>query len=146
MKTSDLDAVAPLFPVNRTAGRVAAKGDQFNFVPARDQKTSHVPCPSRPPPADSSFVDLTGQRIGKLTVIGYARDQGSKQTSGSLFNVKCVCGLYEQRRRKALTCPEYSKRAACSECDRVQQNREMYGVHAQKMRQRLEAKKSRRVV
>ena len=97
MKTSDLDAVAPLFPVNRTAGQVTAKGEHFDYVPEATHRVSDVPFPSKPPPNTPQFIDLTGQKFGKLTVVGYARDQGNTNTSGALFNVRCVCGRYEQR-------------------------------------------------
>ena len=137
MKTSDFYAVAPLTPVNRTAGNVASRGDHFEFRDKPTKKVMHAPPLPVPIPRNPQFVDLTGKKVGRLTVVSYA----GEHKGSTRWNVRCVCGLYEQRRRKALNSPEYAKTAACSECDAVAQNRLLYRPEN---RAALDAKRQRR--
>lgn len=143
MRTSDFYAVAPLMPVNKTAGNVTAKGEQFRFKGPEHHRSSDVPLPSKPVPFSLNRENMIGVKVGRLTVVSYAANQNPKKSS--LWNVRCVCGRYEQRRRKSLLDAEYAKRAACNECDRVAENRKMYGVEAARKRDALNAKTSRYV-
>lgn len=45
------------------------------------------------------FVDLTGIRSGRLTVLGIAVDVSA---NGTRWVVRCVCGSYELRRTRYL--------------------------------------------
>jgi hypothetical protein len=137
MKTSDFYAVAPLAPVNSTAGRVASRGEHFVYKPKASTARSHAPLPCGPKPDTPQFVDLTGMKVGRLTVVGYAVQTGENK-SGSLWNVRCVCGFYEQRRRKALL---KATSTSCSECHLVEQNRKLY---RQENKHHLAMKKLRR--
>ncbi|MCS0459517.1 hypothetical protein [Rhizobium favelukesii] len=101
----DMDAVAPLLPGDKVAGRVAARGEHFEFTPAQSTKV-HSPDPilSRRPTESEfalpSFVDLTGVKIGRLTVLGIAVDVIT--STGQRWVVRCVCGSYEVRRARYL--------------------------------------------
>lgn len=99
----DLDAVAPLFPSDKVAGRVAARGEHFEWSPPEHWVHSSDPIPRRAPTpverAMPAFVDLTGLRSGRLTVLGIAIDV---TVNGTRWVVRCVCGSYELRRAKYL--------------------------------------------
>ena len=62
-------------------------------------------------------INLTGSKVGKLTVLGMADFPGRKHHAA--WVVRCVCGYYETRKAKALRDTAYAERAACSECDYV---------------------------
>ncbi|OCJ05302.1 hypothetical protein A6U87_14965 [Rhizobium sp. AC44/96] len=100
----DMYAVAPLLPGDKVAGRVAARGEHFEWSPPERQIHSSEPLALRAPsPAERSvfsFVDLTGIKAGRLTVLGIAADL--YLSSGQRWVVRCVCGAYEVRRAKYL--------------------------------------------
>ncbi|QJS27452.1 hypothetical protein [Rhizobium ruizarguesonis] len=97
----DMDAVAPLYPSDKVAGRVAARGEHFEWEPARSGKVhSDLPLAHRAPTerelADPTYVDLSGATIGRLKVIGVAADVTSRGNQN--WVVRCVCGAYETRK------------------------------------------------
>lgn len=99
----DLNSVAPLFPSDKVAGRVSAKGEHFEWAPNQSGKVhSADPLPVRMPMPQElgqpTFVDLKGQRIGRLTVLGISAAFVS--TAGTNWVVRCVCGSYETRKAK----------------------------------------------
>lgn len=100
----DMYAVAPLMPSDKVAGRVASKGEHFEWSPPERQIHSSEPLALRSPsPAERSvfsFVDLTGLKAGRLKVLGIAADP--YLSSGQRWVVRCVCGAYEVRRAKYL--------------------------------------------
>jgi hypothetical protein len=103
LRSVDLNAVAPLRPADLTAGRVASKGEEWK---PRVELPSHILHWDAPPPmvpfhdVHGTDVDLTGKKIGRLTVIGVLdRDGGA----GSMrWVVRCTCGDYEVRKPQAL--------------------------------------------
>ncbi|MBY5682666.1 hypothetical protein HFO32_10905 [Rhizobium leguminosarum] len=99
----DMDAVAPLCPSDKVAGRVASRGEHFEWQPNKSGKIhSDVPLATRSPSnaerALPMFVDLTGHKIGRLSVMGIAAAYNS--TNGQNWVVRCVCGYYETRKAK----------------------------------------------
>jgi hypothetical protein len=99
----DMDAVAPLMPGDKVAGRVAARGEHFEFTPSQIGKAhSSTPIASRRPAANElgqpNFKDLTGIRIGRFTVLGIASEISTG--NGQNWVVRCVCGIYETRKAK----------------------------------------------
>ena len=100
----DFDTVAPLMPFDKTAGRVVARGEHFEWKPPLSTKIhSADPIPTRRPTAAEltlpSFVNLAGIRFGRLSVLGIATEIPSKG-NGQRWVVRCVCGAYETRRAK----------------------------------------------
>lgn len=98
----DFDAVAPLHPSDKVAGRVAARGEHFEWSPAPHHTHSADPIAVRRPSEgelkQASFVDLTGVKVARLTVIGIAAEIVSG--NGTNWVVRCVCGSYETRKAK----------------------------------------------
>jgi len=80
-------------PINVTAAKVLFKGE--DFTPDKKILTAHSysPFPTRLVPKNS--VDLTGESVGRLTVIGLAEKRG-------MWVVRCDCGRYTMRRAKAI--------------------------------------------
>ncbi|MBX4889795.1 hypothetical protein [Rhizobium bangladeshense] len=99
----DMYAVAPLLPSDKVAGRVAAKGEHFEWCPPSTTVHSSDPIPHRAPTAAErvmpEFVDLTGIKSGRLTVLGMAVEVSA---NGTRWVVRCVCGSYELRRTRYL--------------------------------------------
>jgi len=123
MRTTKHDQIYPHHPVDNLASRVIKKGSTFDYVPATDTRVlDAVPVSSRAIPQNPQFVDLTGVKFGRLTVLSYA---GASRSKGALWNVRCVCGAYEQRRAKFLK-TGIADDALCSECHRHRENRKMY--------------------
>lgn len=121
MKTVAWDKVISSAPLNKDAA-IARDGGGTSWEPEKKPHSafirSHAPIPVKP--RDRTWmVDLTGLKVGKLTVLGVADFPGRKQTAA--WVVRCVCGYYETRKAKTLRCPTYAERAACSECDYVAQ-------------------------
>ena len=98
----DMNAVAPLIPGDKVAGRVSARGEHFDWKPQPGKIHSSEPIPVRPPNEHERslpfFRDLTGARIGRLLVQGIATNFTS--TNGQNWAVRCVCGSYETRKAK----------------------------------------------
>ena len=68
----NLADVAPLYPINRSAMAVSLKGEHYDW--RSDTFHSSTPLPWRFPNDgeldNPSFVDLWGEQVGRLTVIG----------------------------------------------------------------------------
>lgn len=131
----DVDAVAPLLPGDRVAGRVASRGEHFEWQ-CKDRKVhSPEPIPYRRPnrieSITPSFTDLTGLKFGRLTVLGIAADIPSNGT-GQRWVVRCVCGAHETRKArsiKAATSGERQEDSAfmCAWCDNNQRLQKGFG-------------------
>jgi hypothetical protein len=101
-------------PVNKTTARVIAKG--FEYVAKKKITTADQPTPflTRPFPyknaknlAETNGEDLTGEKIGWLTVIGLSKEHSGKWVA------RCVCGTYTLRSGKAIKNQE-------NDCDRCE--------------------------
>lgn len=101
----DFDTVAPLMPFDKTAGQVAARGESFEWSPSPGNIHSTDPIAHRPPireeQANPEFINLTGARTGRLTVLGVAAEIPSNG-NGQRWVVRCVCGAYETRKAKSI--------------------------------------------
>ena len=99
-----IDDIHARVPVDRTAAMVTSKG--FDYVP--DKKIaieeSDFPIPTANPPADvalnPSFSDLSGNRFGRLTVMGLHANRLNR------WVCRCDCGRYTTRSAKAVRNPE----------------------------------------
>lgn len=93
---------------------LADLGQLKNAPQSSDGGWQDAPLPVLPTPKISGFVDLTGQKIGRLRVIGYA-GPALKQRS-ALWVVQCACGRYSRRRSSNLRAPDAAQRAHCQRC------------------------------
>jgi len=99
----DFDVIAPLMPFDKTAGRVAARGEHFEWQPASNVLHTSAPIPTRRPNdvelKNRQFVDLSGQKVGRFTVMGISE---VVTCNGQNWTVRCVCGSYETRKTKTV--------------------------------------------
>ncbi|TAY66532.1 hypothetical protein ELG88_09665 [Rhizobium leguminosarum] len=98
----DFDSVAPLYPSDKVAGRVAGRGEHFEWTPNQATKIhSADPLAVRRPTENElsrpDYVDLTGSRLGRLMVMGVAAEITG---NGQKWVVRCVCGSYETRKAR----------------------------------------------
>jgi hypothetical protein len=101
---------------NKTAA-VVARGKGVHWEAKINPQIVHqdLPLPVVPFPGHPEH-DVTGQTFGRMRVIGYA---GRANSSGQgLWVVRCACGSYEHRTRKAVRGP-YARRARCEACEAV---------------------------
>lgn len=123
-KTTDFSAVIASVPVNTTAARVLGGGTHYE--PARK------PLSSRQGPDVRASVDpipvslegqalvpyaheIVGRQFGRWRVIGYAAQQPRSKSGKASWVVKCSCGRYETRTRRAIQrAPESGD--CCWEC------------------------------
>lgn len=129
-------------PVNRTAGLVTSQSsvvfDATKHLPATCLH-SEAPLPLRPVPTHiKGWVDLTGQQSGRLVVQGMfdhkAMGRRRNPKRGALWVVRCDCGRYEVRRRKALT-NEANQEDRCEGCWKLaglKRRADHFGGRAQK--------------
>lgn len=100
-------------PIDRVAARVIGKGYQYTpqckGQPVDSDLPIQVMAITNVIHNRQGFTDLTGQRIGRLTVLGM-----SSQTPNR-WVCRCDCGRYTQRTAKAIKNPENSQ-DRCSHC------------------------------
>lgn len=118
MRTTDFDRLATSAPLNTDAA-MARDGS------SRDHWEAKIPENyarwAAPPEALALFnrvngEDLTGRRMGRMTVIGY-HAPGSR---GGRWLVRCTCGYYELRSAAAIKSDkDEDGDHCCFECQRV---------------------------
>lgn len=121
----DMNAVAPLLPGDKVAGRVASRGEHFDFAAPDTHFHSDVPPLLRAAtPLERShpnFTDWTGTAIGRIKVLGLDAD---KPNGHKRWVVRCVCGSYEHRKSKYIKhCVEGrlpAHDAMCAWCGKTQ--------------------------
>lgn len=99
-------ARAPL-PIDRVAARVvrkAAPDDVWETTPSIEDTRAHSQnaLEACSPPAAIQrdvIAKLIGAKRGRLTVIGYAKDQNPNPKASARWVVRCDCGAYEHRTR-----------------------------------------------
>lgn len=125
MRTTDLSRVFASSPVNATAARVLSGGIHYEERPIDEMHWHFDAPPSVTPrgklPWDADFLDLTGRRIGRMTVVGYYGKRNRKKKA--LWLVRCACGDYEVR-TAAVIKANREPDACCILCRRVQAMRE----------------------
>lgn len=103
LRSVDFDTVAPLMPFDKTASQVAGKGEHFEYSPPQDVVRSETPIETRRATPreklDPGYVDLTGVKVGRLSVIGIAAASSQEKRR---WVVRCQCGDYEIRRSKVI--------------------------------------------
>ena len=113
---SKFDDILTRRPVNRTAALVVSAGVQYAPNTKGNGHDSENPIPTRPVSryelSAESFVDLTGWRIGRLTVVGIADLVGGKSMK---WVVRCDCGRYSTRKAKAIK-NEQNTQDRCDHC------------------------------
>lgn len=100
-----MDRIFSSSPMNKTAALVTGKGE--HYVSKKKIVTSHHanPIPTRKAPQ----VDLTGLRVGRLTVKGLSRDTPKR------WVVRCDCGMFSLRTARAIRNPNNGT-DCCEEC------------------------------
>lgn len=99
-------------PVDRVAARVIRKGIRHDVAPRDPNDTERLPWMR--PFDEFQNRNLTGKRFGRLCVFGL--EWGGKSTEhGSLWVVRCDCGMYSLRRSNCLG----SGNDMCSACQYV---------------------------
>jgi len=86
--------------INKTAALVVGAGTHYEPNKKVQTNDSDLPIATRPftkaELGQSCFIDLTGARVGRFTVIGAARDFKGR------WVVRCDCGTYSTRKVKAI--------------------------------------------
>lgn len=131
--SDNFDKVVSSVPVNKQSSIVTSKGVERIKRPKtrRGQQIFDV-CPDifdfRGPDSDN----LTGKRFGYFTVVGFRPRQEkmkllksggailTKNNKPGMWVVRCDCGYYEVRSKKALTRPSKFENLMCTECQYVE--------------------------
>lgn len=108
MSRDHWDAILASAPLNATAGAVTSKGYQYE----PDKKITAVEWDAPPAMArigrehtrNASFVDFSGRRFGRLTVLGMVAERTTNPSGdkGALWVCRCACGRYCGRRAKTI--------------------------------------------
>lgn len=98
-------------PVDRVAVRILSRGEQYRSPKKITQAHQALPFPlgKMPRKPDSGFVNLTGNRRGRLTVIGILKDSLSK------WICRCDCGNHVLRKAKSIK-NEKNQQDRCEDC------------------------------
>lgn len=119
MGSNRWNAILAAVPLNTTAALGASRG--YRYEP--DIRSRNVHDWEGPPAIlaldashlnNSHFVDLTGQVIGRLTVLGMALDDPRRGQKGALWVCRCACGKYVGQRTKSL---KAGSRDRCDDCE-----------------------------
>ena len=110
MKKSRIYENATAVPIDRVAARVTAKGVSYEPDKKIDQR--HWEAPPKVQPVPEGATNLMGTVFGRFTVIGYFRSHPKR---GSAWLVRCACGDYETRYKKAIQNPA-NKEDCCDKC------------------------------
>lgn len=99
--------------INKTAALVVGTGIHYDPKKKVQTNDSDLPIATRPLTkaeiGQACFVDLTGARAGRFTVIGVARDFSAR------WVVRCDCGTYSTRKAKAIKNAENTQ-DRCEHC------------------------------
>lgn len=126
IKTSQFDLKKNSKPVDSVANRVVYQKGCYNQFKPTDNTVKHssVCFPIREIPVDCE--NMTGKKRGSFTVIGLyngievgKRAKGKKRSipKGYGWVVRCCCGKYEIRSKKAIN-NENNNKDCCLECRR----------------------------
>lgn len=99
-------------PIDAVAARVVARGEQFEYQADPTSLDSDLPLAVKPIPdaarSNPSFVDYTGKRFGRFTVLGLSADRKAR------WVCRCVCGRYSMRSSSAIA--GAAEDACCDQC------------------------------
>ena len=88
--------IATRTPIDKTSAIVTAKG--FDYKPDVVIDNEYWDAQPKTIKKEKKEIDLTGVTFGEFIVIGKYKSH----KRGALWVVKCSCGSYETRRRKAM--------------------------------------------
>lgn len=116
MKTTNFAAVDGA-PIDRVARRVAGEGEHWKPLAKRAMSDcSDVPIETQPLPR-TDMTDLSGEKIGRLKVVGYWGFRvGSCGSKERIWVTRCDCGYYTKRRQKFLQSSHARDIAKCNHC------------------------------
>lgn len=109
-------SIAARSPINRTAALVVSRGVRYEMNSKITTPEYVGPPPIVPRhkhPNVPSFIDLTGRKKGRLTVIGLMAEVKGR------WVVRCICGTYTTRSAKSIKSSDTNPNAnydACREC------------------------------
>ena len=97
LKETGVDKILTRVPINKTAAIIVSKGE--NYIPNKKIANidSDLPIPIKKVPKEAE--NIIGHKQGRLTVIGFSKDFNGR------WVVKCLCGRYTVRSKKALMNP-----------------------------------------
>jgi hypothetical protein len=104
MARNAFDAILTSAPLNATAAKVTARGEQA-WVPEKQRPPGYLYWTAPPAlkpfypstnPHSGSEIDISGRKFGRFTVIGLLGEKGGKDR-GDRWVCRCVCGDYEAR-------------------------------------------------
>lgn len=101
--TVNYATLATSAPINADAAKIRDGGGE-HYVSRKKFSGDHWTAPQPLRPVPWNCPDLTGKKLGRLTVVGLL--DGSRHAKGARWLVRCTCGDYESRRSKALTNPK----------------------------------------
>jgi hypothetical protein len=108
-----MDDIHARVPVDRVAALVTGTGEHFEPNIRVQTKDSDTPLRVAPITRQlrmcPTFDDLTGNRAGRLTVLGLSADFNRQ------WVVRCDCGRYSTRRKKSILNPENTQ-DRCAHC------------------------------
>ena len=118
-KLKQVEILPPLFPVDAVARRVLGKG--VEWTPDLRKQQGYLRNEIAPPPMRKVILgnlDLTGQRFGRLVVLGLGavKNQTTRSPQPASWVVRCDCGAFEGRTSKALRKPGDPNRHMCLHC------------------------------
>lgn len=101
-------------PINKTAAMVMSAGTHYEPV-LNTQNDRKNPLPispvSKAEAGQADFKDITGFIFGRFTVLG-------RHSESSRWVVRCDCGVYTTRKKKAISNPKNSQ-DRCQMCRKL---------------------------
>lgn len=105
-------------PVNITAALISQEGEHYKIKKDPNKYSSKNPI---------EVIEFTGQpdanmkglRFNKFFVVGYLGCRNGTASSRGSWLVKCDCGTYENRSRKALLKKHEDNTNQCASCDDI---------------------------
>ena len=114
IKNNNLYDCHNVTPINKLAVSVVQKGESFEFTgiePGREESKTPLPITWGIMQKNDNFIDLTGFKKSRLTVIGWNANK-------SRWVCRCLCGTYVYRTSKAIK-NENNKIDACYQCTKL---------------------------
>ena len=114
-----LEKIITSDPIDAVAGRVTSRGTHWNPRKTFSGPNSDLPLPIRAAnyseKNNSAWADLTGRKVGRLTVLGIYAIAAVGKNKKQAWVVRCQCGRYETRTARAIRNPE-NKEDYCEMC------------------------------
>jgi hypothetical protein len=105
-KNDRWDAIAASASLDTTAAKVVARGTHYEpKINYANHEHWDSPPPMKPLPADANCPDLRGAKFGRFIVIGLGDTKRGSGSAGASWVVRCACGDYEHRTKKAILNP-----------------------------------------